>query len=240
MSRNLVIGLVVAIGLLGAWWFVGMPGTNGAETVPEPAPSASGDTESSQTVDPAFPDQNIDVTEPMALWAACANRAYQAERKGDQFDEAAFAASWAACGAERQAIIDLFPASEHAAWEERLRGIHDSIRNSAIAEQTAKPGYGLNPNDPVHIGGLSAASNEGPARIVGYLLRLRGPNGESTSYERIGSCCTFRTSNPVYGNQGRLDMYEVTYEGQDEPVIVYFNTYNEQPLGVVAGFTQIN
>lgn len=189
---------------------------------------------------PAETAKQVEATAEMANWMGCAKRVYDEESAGtDKFDEQAHARSWEACAAERQKVFDLFPASERQAWEERLRGIHDSIRTSAIAEHTARPGYGLNPYQPVMVGGLSQERNEGVARILRYLVRLRGPEGQPITYERIGSCCSFKTPNPVYGNRGRLDMYEVTFEGLEDPVVVYFNVYDEAPLQVVAGLTMI-
>lgn len=238
MGKYVVTAVVLASAAIGVWYFLASEPTDVADAVaPEEAASQSdkargGSAAESETT----PEAKVDVTAQIGSWMACANRVYQSESDGDEFDEAAHIKSWDVCASEREAIVVLFPANEQPAWEDRLKGIHDSIRNSAIAKQTARPGYGLNPNNPVQVGGLSANSNEGPVRIYRYLTRLRGPDGELVQFDRIGSCCTFGTSNPVYGNQGRLDMYTVSFNGIDEPVTVYFNTYNEQPLDAVVGF----
>ena len=58
-----------------------------------------------------------------------------------------------------------------------------------------------------------------------YLDMLCGPNGEGIKYKRLGSCCAFESPSAPFYNTGLLDIYEVTYEGLDEPVKVYLNMY---------------
>ena len=234
-KKLIVIVALVAIAVLVGWLIrTALTGVDAPDSEPEIVD------QSVPVTPPVLPEKTeaLDVTDQISSWAACAQAAYESERKSEKFDEAAFARSWDACEEQRETIIGLFPTDERPAWEARLRQIHDSIRTSAIAEHTARPGYGLNPYEPIMVGGLTTDKNEGAARILAYMARLRGPRGQRITYERIGSCCTFRTENPVYGNQGRLDMYEVNFDGLTEPVVVYFNVYDEtQQLGVPPGFT---
>jgi len=235
MAKQWILGLslVIVTGLIALLVFRGpadLAETDG-ELTPPTAEAGSDQKE------PAETPQEVEGTAEMSNWMVCAQRVYESERESEKFDENAHARSWDACVAERQKIIVLFPASEREAWEQRLRGIHDSIRASAIAEHTARPGYGLNPTQPIMVGGLSSERNESVARILRYLVHVRGPEGQPVTYERIGSCCSFRTPNPVYGNRGRLDMYEVAYDGLEDPVVFYFNVYDEALQQGVDGFT---
>ncbi len=57
-----------------------------------------------------------------------------------------------------------------------------------------------------------------------YLASLQGPNGEEISYKRISSCCGFKCKTAPF-KKGLLDRWEITYEGLDEPIIIYLNGY---------------
>lgn len=91
--------------------------------------------------------------------------------------------------------------------------------------------YGYTEAKPILVGG--ADINNGPRYERAYLDRLTGPNGEEISYKRTGSCCQFETENGFMGG-GMLDTYEVTYEGLEEPIILYLNMYDPNPGATVA------
>lgn len=93
------------------------------------------------------------------------------------------------------------------------------------------PSYGLTEKNPIKVGGLSA-ENE-----AGYLNGLRGPAGQPIEYERMGSCCPFKTPNAMVEGIGLLDAFRVTYPGQGEPSILYIDFYDEGPLQVPVGFS---
>lgn len=93
--------------------------------------------------------------------------------------------------------------------------------------------YGYKEENPIRVGGglMGGAANERK-----FLDALAGPEGESISYKRLGSCCMFETPNSSMG--GLLDIYEITWKGQDEPVKLYLNMYDyEKPL-IPVGFTK--
>lgn len=89
--------------------------------------------------------------------------------------------------------------------------------------------YGLSPENPIQIGG-------GPEGQEVFLSTLRGPQGESLAWRRLGSCCVFETPNGIDGH-GLLDMYEVLYEGQERSVILYLDMYDSGPVAAPTGFT---
>ena len=63
-----------------------------------------------------------------------------------------------------------------------------------------------------------------------------GPNGEESSYVRVGSCCPFNTPNGLMGG-GLLDRYEIKWSGQTAPVYLYLNMYDKDELKAPVGFT---
>jgi hypothetical protein len=88
--------------------------------------------------------------------------------------------------------------------------------------------YGFSPENPIHVGG-------GPTGQRAFLEALRGPEGQPLAWRRLGSCCEFETPNGLMG-LGLLDLYEVTYEGLEQPVILYLNMYDSGPVAAPAGF----
>jgi len=91
--------------------------------------------------------------------------------------------------------------------------------------------YGYTEKNPVMVGG----NQEGPENERRFLNALSGPNGEELDYYRIGSCCNFRTKNSNYGSGGLLDMYNVTYEGLIDGLVIYINMYDSDTLKVPVG-----
>ncbi len=88
--------------------------------------------------------------------------------------------------------------------------------------------YGLVPEDPVHVG-------NGPRGERAFLSALRGPAGQPVVARRLGSCCAFPTPKGFIG-LGLLDIYEVTYEGLEEPVRLYLDMYEEGEVRAPRGF----
>lgn len=83
--------------------------------------------------------------------------------------------------------------------------------------------YGYTESNPIQIGGDFFA---GPSRERAYLDHLRGPNGETLSYERTGSIPTDSTI---------LDGYKIT--GPGISVTLYLDVYNYALLQAPIGFT---
>lgn len=94
--------------------------------------------------------------------------------------------------------------------------------------------YGYTEKNPIMVGGTK--DSQGPLNERRFLNALAGPNGEYISYNRKGSCCQFKTENGFMGS-GLLDMYEVTWKNQREPVILYINMYDAGDLKAPVGFT---
>ncbi|MEZ5442976.1 MAG: hypothetical protein R3F15_16005 [Lysobacterales bacterium] len=71
--------------------------------------------------------------------------------------------------------------------------------------------YGYTPEAPVLVGGYT--EGQGHEWSAQYFRSLLGPNGEGTTFERVGACCRFRiedeTLNADGVDVGFLDVYEV-------------------------------
>ncbi len=103
---------------------------------------------------------------------------------------------------------------------------------------TNDPEYGYSKSKPIEIGGfLEGRGNDWPDQ---YFSSLLGPNGEPTSFERVGSCCAFETKNPKIVQAGMkvgfLDVFKVTILGR-EPVLIYVTLYSEGRISAPKGFT---
>jgi len=104
-----------------------------------------------------------------------------------------------------------------------------------LSEKSDDATYGFSEKNPINVGGVS--ESQGPAMERKFLDQLAGPNGETISYKRIESCCSFETPRGFMG-KGLLDVYEVTYNGIGTPKKLYINMYDyEKPL-IPVGFTR--
>lgn len=107
---------------------------------------------------------------------------------------------------------------------------------SSIATDTE---YGRTPEKPVMVG--MVALEAGADNRSKYLNALRGPKGEAVTYRRLKACCPFQTPNQKMwdpkAKMGLLERYELTYEGLEQPVILYINLYDDGPIQAPEGFT---
>jgi uncharacterized protein YxeA len=69
-----------------------------------------------------------------------------------------------------------------------------------------------------------------------FLKALAGPKGEKITYTKLESCCPFPTKRSDMG-AGLLDVYELKWEGQNKPILLYLNIYEKGYLMVPVGLT---
>lgn len=69
-----------------------------------------------------------------------------------------------------------------------------------------------------------------------FLNALAGPKGEKITYTKLESCCPFPSKRSEMG-VGLLDVYELKWEGQKSPVILYLNIYEKGVLMVPFGLS---
>jgi hypothetical protein len=68
-----------------------------------------------------------------------------------------------------------------------------------------------------------------------FLNALTGPKGEKIQYTKLESCCPFPAKRSDMG-AGFLDVYEIRWIGQSQPIILYLNSYEKGLLMVPIGF----
>lgn len=124
-------------------------------------------------------------------------------------------------------LILLFGLLSGCASQQNLKSNH---LNFANLTQSVDPSYGYSPQNPINVGG-------GPERQHQFLNALAGPNGETITYTRLGSCCEFEDPTLPFGG-GLLDLYELYYSGQKQPIQLYLNFYHKaETLYVPVGLT---
>ena len=94
--------------------------------------------------------------------------------------------------------------------------------------------YGFDPDYPVNVFYQSAKDENLNAER--YLRALAGPNGEKISFVKVESCCPFPTKRTEMG-AGFLDIYELHWEGQKNPIKLYINIYERGYLLVPVGLS---
>ncbi|RKH45648.1 fibril protein [Corallococcus sp. AB049A] len=92
-------------------------------------------------------------------------------------------------------------------------------RNAPIQPTRPDPlTYGTRPENPVRVGW-------GDKGVMAYFKLLRGPQGQPVAWRLMGDCCEFTEVDGQGKSQGRLSIFEVTYEGLDTPVVLYVDAF---------------
>lgn len=102
-----------------------------------------------------------------------------------------------------------------------------------ITETSGDRSYGYEQDYPVNLGFLPFKVAE--INIKRYFGALTGPEGEALTYTKVDACCPFPTKKHDMG-AGLLDIYEVTWEGLNEPKIIYVNLYEKGKVMAPHGF----
>jgi hypothetical protein len=91
--------------------------------------------------------------------------------------------------------------------------------------------YGYNKDYPVNIFYKTSNTDANQER---FLNALAGPKGEKITYTKLENCCPFPTKRSDMG-AGFLDVYELKWEGQTKPIVLYINIYEKGILMVPLG-----
>jgi hypothetical protein len=103
-----------------------------------------------------------------------------------------------------------------------------------LAQTATDPQYGYSEHSPVMVGG---GFGSGSDLTYKYLNGLRGPKGETIQYDRLGTCCPFKTPNSPFEGQGLLEVYVVTLPGVESPRRLYFNWYDPGAVLIPVGLS---
>src|SRR5262245_16653168 len=93
--------------------------------------------------------------------------------------------------------------------------------------------YGYSEKMPVLVGGGFGKGSENTYR---YLNALLGPKSEIVHYDRIGTCCSFKTKNSPFGDSALMEVFEIRFDG-GQPKRLYFNWYDSGKLLIPVGLT---
>lgn len=91
--------------------------------------------------------------------------------------------------------------------------------------------YGYDKDYPINIFYITSNTDANQER---FLNALAGPKGEKITYAKQESCCPFPTKRSDMG-AGFLDVYELRWEGQTKPIVLYINIYEKGILMVPFG-----
>ena len=103
-----------------------------------------------------------------------------------------------------------------------------------IKEYSTDKKYGYDKDYPVNIF-FNNTANE-TINQERFLNALAGPKGEKISFTKLESCCPFPTKRSEMG-AGFLDVYELKWNGQKKPSLLYLNIYEKGILMVPVGLT---
>ena len=137
-----------------------------------------------------------------------------------------------ACSGSKKTAQSTLPANETAGQKIDYQMLDQGT--FALPAVSTDKTYGYDQSNPIKVGG--AKESNGPLNERRFLNALLGPNGETVTYVRKGSCCAFKSPNGFNG-VGLLDRYEVTYDGLETAVILFINMYDYGELKAPVGFT---
>jgi hypothetical protein len=103
-----------------------------------------------------------------------------------------------------------------------------------ITEYSKDSKYGYHPDYPINLfykNTINETINQ-----QRFLNALAGANGETLSFKKLESCCPFPTKRSEMG-AGFLEVYEVTWEGLQQPIRLYLNIYEKGVLMAPIGFS---
>jgi hypothetical protein len=103
-----------------------------------------------------------------------------------------------------------------------------------ITEYSKDKKYGYDADYPVNVYYKSAKNDS--INQFRFLKALAGPKGETLTYKKIETCCPFPTKKNEMG-AGFLDIYEITWTGNQSPIKLYLNSYEKGSLLVPVGLT---
>jgi hypothetical protein len=103
-----------------------------------------------------------------------------------------------------------------------------------ITEYSKDKKYGYDKDYPINI--YFRGTKNDTINQKYFLNALAGPKGEKITYTRMENCCPFPTKNSDMG-AGFLNVYELKWEGQKKPVLLYLNIYEKGLLMVPVGLS---
>ena len=103
-----------------------------------------------------------------------------------------------------------------------------------ITEYSKDKKYGYDQDYPINI--FYRTNKDDSINQQRFLNALAGPKGEKITYTKLESCCPFPSKRTELG-AGFLDVYELKWDGQKKPILLYLNIYEKGILMVPVGLS---
>jgi hypothetical protein len=103
-----------------------------------------------------------------------------------------------------------------------------------ITEYSKDKRYGFDKDYPVNVFYINTKDEN--INQERFLNALAGPNGEKLIFKKLESCCPFPSKRSGMG-AGLLDVYELKWEGQSKPLLIYMNIFEKGYLKVPVGLS---
>lgn len=138
-------------------------------------------------------------------------------------------------------IVGLSCRKEQFKWVTKTKNTLESIEEKdsllILGGVSTNSRYGYSSDVPIKLGVTSI--NLGETYPEKYFKSITGPKGETLTYERVRSCCPFKTVNSdpyTFKNVAVLEIYKISYEGLKEPIYLYVNFFDEGKPQAPMGF----
>lgn len=139
-------------------------------------------------------------------------------------------------------IIVLFTTASCISTKSTLKNVDDNAPTPILTKEntfvitnfSTDKKYGYEKDYPVNI--FFRNSKDETINQQRFLNALAGPKGEKITYTKLESCCPFPTKRSDMG-AGFLDVYELKWEGQKKPIVLYLNIYEKGILMVPFGLS---
>ena len=112
--------------------------------------------------------------------------------------------------------------------------LNEALGSFKVTKNATSKKYGYDPDYPVNVNFTSV--EDGWNNQVRFLNALAGPNGEYISFTFKDVCCPFPTKKTETG-AGTIDIFEITWKGQDKPILIYINKFEKGELLIPVGLT---
>ncbi len=140
------------------------------------------------------------------------------------------------------AIVLLFLNSSCISTKSSLKNVDDNApipklskaNTFIITEYSKDKKYGYNENYPINI--FYYNTNNEQLNEERFLNALAGPKGEKITYTKLETCCPFPSKRTAMG-AGFLNVYEIRWEAQKKPIILYLNIYEKGYLKCPVGLS---
>jgi len=112
--------------------------------------------------------------------------------------------------------------------------LNETYNSFVITKKAVNKKYAYNENYPVNVGFTTL--EDGLNNQMRFLNALAGPKGEKITYKLVDTCCPFPTKKSDMG-AGMLDIFEINYEGQSKPILLYINKFERGEIMIPVGLT---